>query len=394
MIDNSVDTVTFRNNSDQTALPIRRWGAFLPGEGVGGTTNHWGGLHWRFLPTDFRIRSEITRALRRESNSGGHDHRRTGRSPMTNSSPISTSSTSSAAFRARPEICGDRRSTAATSSKARAQNEYPNRAAESLGRRACCSRKRRKSVGFHPFPTPFSAPSQALYQHLWRDARAVRILRLLRAQFLRGQRQGDFGDQRHAGAAQRSEIHAEDPRLRQTDQLRQAGEESHRRHLHRHEDRRGIRAAGRHGDPVGLRLRQHAYDALFGHRRTLRPQDRQGSSSARTIAISSKPMARRSSRTRCSIPSWARRATAWPSTISMARISTIRAWASSAAATSSAAAAPRRRSAGARCRKASPTWGAEWKQADRQMVLRRRRLQHAGLGLRQSRELSRSRSDL
>src|SRR5260370_27041719 len=47
MQDNSVDTVTFRNASDQTALPIRRWGAFLPGEGVGGTSNHWGGLHWR-----------------------------------------------------------------------------------------------------------------------------------------------------------------------------------------------------------------------------------------------------------------------------------------------------------------------------------------------------------
>src|SRR6266566_7831798 len=60
MIDNAVDTVSFRNNSDQVALPIRRWGAFLPGEGVGGTTNHWGGLHWRFLPTDFRIKSEIT----------------------------------------------------------------------------------------------------------------------------------------------------------------------------------------------------------------------------------------------------------------------------------------------------------------------------------------------
>ncbi|MSP94523.1 MAG: GMC family oxidoreductase [Alphaproteobacteria bacterium] len=60
MQDNSIDTVTFRNNSEQTALPIRRWGAFLPGEGVGGTLNHWGGMHWRYLPTDFRIRSTIT----------------------------------------------------------------------------------------------------------------------------------------------------------------------------------------------------------------------------------------------------------------------------------------------------------------------------------------------
>src|SRR4249920_1696069 len=57
MQDNSIDTITFRNASDEFALPIRRFGAFLPGEGVGGSGNHWGGLHWRFLPTDFRIRS-------------------------------------------------------------------------------------------------------------------------------------------------------------------------------------------------------------------------------------------------------------------------------------------------------------------------------------------------
>src|ERR1700724_3672276 len=60
MQDNSTDTITFRNTPDQSALPIRRFGAFLPGEGVGGSSIHWGGLHWRFQPTDFRIRSALT----------------------------------------------------------------------------------------------------------------------------------------------------------------------------------------------------------------------------------------------------------------------------------------------------------------------------------------------
>jgi gluconate 2-dehydrogenase alpha chain len=59
MQDNSIDTVSFRNTPDELALPIRRFGAFLPGEGVGGTGIHWGALHWRFLPTDFRIRSAL-----------------------------------------------------------------------------------------------------------------------------------------------------------------------------------------------------------------------------------------------------------------------------------------------------------------------------------------------
>src|SRR5271155_1747429 len=60
MQDNSTDTITFRNAGDELALPIRRFGAFLPGEGVGGTGIHWGALHWRFLPTDFRIKSALT----------------------------------------------------------------------------------------------------------------------------------------------------------------------------------------------------------------------------------------------------------------------------------------------------------------------------------------------
>ena len=60
MQDNSIDTITFRNAPDELALPIRRFGAFLPGEGVGGTGIHWGALHWRFLPTDFRIKSVLT----------------------------------------------------------------------------------------------------------------------------------------------------------------------------------------------------------------------------------------------------------------------------------------------------------------------------------------------
>ena len=51
------DTVTARNRMDQVALPIRRWGSFLPGNGVGGSGVHWNGHTWRFFPSDFNIRS-------------------------------------------------------------------------------------------------------------------------------------------------------------------------------------------------------------------------------------------------------------------------------------------------------------------------------------------------
>jgi gluconate 2-dehydrogenase alpha chain len=53
------DTLTFRNNMSQTALPIRNFSSFLPGNGVGGAGVHWNGQTWRFLPTDFKLRSHL-----------------------------------------------------------------------------------------------------------------------------------------------------------------------------------------------------------------------------------------------------------------------------------------------------------------------------------------------
>jgi len=62
MQDTARETVTFRNASSQTALPLRRWGSFLPGTGVGGAAVHWNGQTYRFQDTDLRMR---TRTLER-----------------------------------------------------------------------------------------------------------------------------------------------------------------------------------------------------------------------------------------------------------------------------------------------------------------------------------------
>ena len=53
-------SVTFRNNDNQTALPVRNWGAFMLGNGVGGAGVHWNAETWRFLPSDFVLRSHLT----------------------------------------------------------------------------------------------------------------------------------------------------------------------------------------------------------------------------------------------------------------------------------------------------------------------------------------------
>jgi gluconate 2-dehydrogenase alpha chain len=56
----SRETITFRNNALETALPMRELGSFKPGEMVGGTGAHWGCNARRFLPHDFELRTQIT----------------------------------------------------------------------------------------------------------------------------------------------------------------------------------------------------------------------------------------------------------------------------------------------------------------------------------------------
>jgi gluconate 2-dehydrogenase alpha chain len=53
------ETWTFRNNTNQTALPVRQYGSWLPGNGVGGAMVHWNGQLWRFLPHFFEYRSHL-----------------------------------------------------------------------------------------------------------------------------------------------------------------------------------------------------------------------------------------------------------------------------------------------------------------------------------------------
>jgi gluconate 2-dehydrogenase alpha chain len=60
MQDNTKEAMTFRNQMNQTALPIRRWGSFLPGTGLGGAAVHWNGQSFRFHDHDFKMRSNTT----------------------------------------------------------------------------------------------------------------------------------------------------------------------------------------------------------------------------------------------------------------------------------------------------------------------------------------------
>ncbi|WP_419960734.1 GMC family oxidoreductase [Psychrobacillus sp. BM2] len=58
MQDLSKETITFRNNDKMRSLPMRSYGSFLIGVGVGGSGAHWNGQNFRFLPYDFELRSK------------------------------------------------------------------------------------------------------------------------------------------------------------------------------------------------------------------------------------------------------------------------------------------------------------------------------------------------
>lgn len=58
MQDLSKETITYRNTLSGKALPMRHYGTFIVGDGVGGAGSHWNGQTYRFLPYDFEIRTK------------------------------------------------------------------------------------------------------------------------------------------------------------------------------------------------------------------------------------------------------------------------------------------------------------------------------------------------
>lgn len=55
----AVQTYSLRHAVSETALPIRRLEAFLPGEGMGGAANHWNGQTWRWAEYDPILRTHL-----------------------------------------------------------------------------------------------------------------------------------------------------------------------------------------------------------------------------------------------------------------------------------------------------------------------------------------------
>lgn len=53
------ETVTVRHSPNDVAVPYRKYGSFILGNGVGGAGVHWNGQLWRASPEDLRLRGHI-----------------------------------------------------------------------------------------------------------------------------------------------------------------------------------------------------------------------------------------------------------------------------------------------------------------------------------------------
>ena len=166
---------------------MRRMGSFLPGNSVGGAANHWGGLHWRYLPSDHLCRSHIVERYGAKVIPAD----------MTIQDWAMTYDELEPYYDRFDKLCGvsgkagnlrGQKIGGGNIFEGPRQNEYPNPPLK-MTQVALMFEKAAIELGYHPFPQPHQQREPALHQHRGPHARRLPILRPLRQERLRGQRQ-------------------------------------------------------------------------------------------------------------------------------------------------------------------------------------------------------------
>ena len=111
------ETATHRHSARATAVPIRQYGSFNPGTGVGGAGEHWGGISYRFYPEQFALATFLREKFgaRLPQDIAVQDWGFT----YDELEPYYWRAEQLIGVGPRPAICKEARSTAATSSKGR-----------------------------------------------------------------------------------------------------------------------------------------------------------------------------------------------------------------------------------------------------------------------------------
>ena len=199
------NTFTFRNKMNQTALPIRDWGSFMPPNGVGGGGVHWNAETFRFLPSDFVLKTHLTE--------------RYGAAFLPEDMTIQdygvTYDELEPHYDAFEYLCG----TSGTAGNLRGQIQeggnpfegprsrpYPTPAQKQPFSHTLFAKAARE-LGYKPFPQPSGNLSQAYTNPLGLAHGPVHLLRILRMVRLRQLFQGEPADDDPAAARAQIEFH-------------------------------------------------------------------------------------------------------------------------------------------------------------------------------------------
>jgi choline dehydrogenase-like flavoprotein len=262
------ETLTFRNNAGQTALPIRNFVSFLPGNGVGGAGIHWNGQTWRFLPTDFRVRS--------------HLEERYGKSFLPADMTIQDWPLSYDEI----EPCYDRfEKLCGTSGKAGnirgvkqsggnpfegwRSSEYPTPPLKQ-GLGATLFAEAARKLGHSPFPQPASNLSEAYVNPL-----GVKLGQCTYCGFCERFGCGNYSKSSAQTCVLPALLRLPNFTAKTESEVIKYRQARHRRHLCRHLGR-GMGAARRHRAGLRLRAVQRPHAAAVGHRQAVRSPDRPG----------------------------------------------------------------------------------------------------------------------
>ena len=245
---------------------MRRLGSFLPGEVVGGSGVHWSGHTWRWTDMEFKVRSIYEERYGKNFIPADMTIQDWGIT-YAELEPYYDKFEYTAAVSGKAGNINGQIQPGGNPFEAPRAREYPLPpltpilASEMFAEAA-------KNNGYHPFPRPSANASRAYTNPDGSKFGAVPVLRLLPALRLRGQRQGQpahHGDPDRDAQPEFRAAHAFVGDEGAQGFRRQA---RHRRDLHQRAQRRGIRAAGRHGAAVRLCHQQRAPDAAVRHRRS------------------------------------------------------------------------------------------------------------------------------
>ena len=203
--DLSRETLTFRNTSEQEALPMRMLGSFLPGTNVGGSITHWNGQAWRFLPSDFVARS--------------HNEERYGADAIPEDMTIQdwgvTYDELEPHFDMFEKICGISGKAGNINGEIQEggnpfegtrSDEYPNPPMEMVARPPDI-RGRGAGAGLQPLSGSLGEHEPSLHEPVGRAARTLFLLRLLREIRLRQLLEGHGADDDHPGGDAARQFH-------------------------------------------------------------------------------------------------------------------------------------------------------------------------------------------